>query len=52
MLRRLAVKLECEMPGIEALVVDDTGFATKGDYSVGVARQYSGTLGRTDNGPL
>jgi len=49
MLRRLASKLEREMPGIEAFVVDDTGFAKKGEYSVGVARQYSGTLGRTDN---
>src|SRR5713101_4437005 len=48
-LRRLAIKLERELPGIEALVVDDTGFAKKGELSVGVARQYSGTLGRTDN---
>jgi SRSO17 transposase len=46
---RLAAKLDRELPGIEALVVDDTGFAKKGEYSVGVARQYSGTLGRTDN---
>ena len=30
-------------------IVDDTGFAKKGDQSVGVARQYSGTLGRVDN---
>ena len=30
-------------------VVDDTGFAKKGAHSVGVARQYSGTLGRVDN---
>jgi SRSO17 transposase len=49
MLRRLALKFEREMPGIEAFVVDDTGFAKKGEYSVGVTRQYSGTLGRTDN---
>jgi len=49
MLRRLACKLERELPGVEALVVDDTGFPKKGELSVGVARQYSGTLGRTDN---
>lgn len=49
MLRRLALKLDHELPGIEAFVTDDTGFAKKGKYSVGVARQYSGTLGRTDN---
>lgn len=47
--RRLAVKLDVELPGVEALVVDDTGFAKKGVHSVGVARQYSGTLGRVDN---
>ena len=49
MLCRLALKFDHEMPGIEAFVTDDTGFAKKGTYSVGVARQYSGTLGRTDN---
>lgn len=47
--RRLALKLDAELPGVEALVVDDTGFPKKGKASVGVARQYSGTLGRTDN---
>ena len=47
--RRIATKLDRELPGCEALIVDDTGFAKKGVYSVGVARQYSGTLGRTDN---
>ena len=47
--RRLSVKLERELPGIEAFVIDDTGFPKKGVHSVGVARQYSGTLGRTDN---
>jgi SRSO17 transposase len=31
------------------LVLDDTGFAKKGRCSAGVGRQYSGTLGRTDN---
>jgi SRSO17 transposase len=33
----------------DAWIVDDTGFAKKGRFSVGVARQYSGTLGRVDN---
>jgi SRSO17 transposase len=31
------------------LIVDETGFAKKGRASAGVQRQYSGTLGRTDN---
>ena len=31
------------------LVADPTGFAKKGGRSVGVQRQYSGTLGRIDN---
>lgn len=31
------------------LVLDETGFLKKGCHSVGVARQYSGTAGRTEN---
>jgi SRSO17 transposase len=31
------------------LVLDETGFPKKGIWSAGVGRQYSGTLGRTDN---
>src|SRR6266567_2760688 len=34
---------------VEALVVDDTGFAKDGSASPGVARQYSGTLGKVGN---
>ncbi len=33
--------------GVSAL--DETGFVKKGDKSVGVQRQYSGTAGRTEN---
>lgn len=31
------------------LIVDETGFLKKGDRSVGVQRQYSGTAGRIEN---
>jgi SRSO17 transposase len=34
------------------LMFDETGFVKKGTASVGVARQYCGTLGKVDNGQV
>lgn len=34
------------------LIVDETGFIKKGEHSVGVARQYSGTAGRIENSQI
>ena len=36
--RRLATRIDKELPKVEAFVIDDTGFAKKGKHSVGVAR--------------
>ena len=46
---RIAHMVKHASGGEGVLVVDDTGIAKKGTHSVGVARQYSGTLGRVDN---
>lgn len=32
-----------------AIIFDETGFVKKGDNSIGVARQYCGTIGKVDN---
>ncbi len=45
--RRLLAMSLADATGV--IVIDDTGFAKKGRHSAGVARQYSGTLGKTDN---
>jgi SRSO17 transposase len=46
--RRLAERLVAELQPT-AWAVDDTGFPKDGDHSVGVQRQYCGTLGKTAN---
>src|SRR5262249_50821921 len=47
--RRNVARWFAASPPVEALVVDDTGFPKDGSASPCVARQYSGTLGKTAN---
>jgi SRSO17 transposase len=47
--RQMAARVERTFPSAMAWIIDDTGFPKKGEHSVGVARQYSGTLGKIAN---
>jgi SRSO17 transposase len=38
--------------GLKGLVIDEEGHVKKGKHSVGVARQYLGSIGKVDNGQV
>jgi SRSO17 transposase len=46
---RLARRMTAELVPDRVWVINDTGFPKEGHHSVGVERQYSGTLGKTAN---
>ena len=47
--QRIAQMLTLPSAGDGVLIVDDTGFEKKGRHSAGVARQYTGTVGKITN---
>ena len=46
---RYAIEAFEKVAPVTTWIVDDTGFPKQGVHSVGVQRQYSGTLGKTGN---
>jgi len=47
--RRLIADANAHFGYAGALLIDESAFTKKGDLSAGVARQWNGRLGKTDN---